>query len=140
VVHKIAAVPIAVYQRVVFTYGPLLAVIFLVGLGGLFSVTGRRGGKGVRSVLSAETLKSLRLHWRPRGTSMLPWITAVALLVFPIAVADFDYRYLVPVIPFAALAAGLAFAPRRTAPASGPAAGSASAAESVESTVPDQVA
>ena len=67
---------------------------------------------------------------------MLPWVTAVALLVFPIAIADFDYRYLIPVIPFAALAAGLLFAPRRTAPA----AQSPSAAESVESTVPDQVA
>jgi hypothetical protein len=136
VVHKIAAVPIAVYQRVVFTYGPLLAIIFLLGLGGLFSVTARRQGKGVRSVLSARTLRSLRLHWRPRGTSMLPWVTAVVLLVFPIAIADFDYRYLIPVIPFAALAAGLAFAPRRTAPAE-PAA--PAAPESVESTVPDQV-
>jgi hypothetical protein len=135
-VDKIFAAPIAVYQRVVFTYGPLIAIIFLVGLGGLFSVTARRRGKGVRSVASAETLASLRLHWRPRGTSMLPWVTAVALLVFPIAVADFDYRYLIPVIPFASIAAGLAFAPRRTAPEGEP----ASAAESVESTVPDQVA
>jgi len=136
VVHKIFAAPIAVYQRVVFTYGPLLAVIFLVGLGGLFSVTARRKGKGIGSVLSVPTLLSLRLHWRPRGTSMLPWVTAVALLVVPIAVADFDYRYLIPVIPFACMAAGLAFAPRRTAPD----VKSASAAESVESTVPDQVA
>ncbi len=136
VVHKIVAAPIAVYQRVVFTWGPLLAIIFLVGLGGLFSVTARRRGKGVKSVVSAATLKSLRLHWRPRGTSMLPWVTAVALLVFPIAIADFDYRYLIPVIPFACLAAGLAFAPRRTAPATRP----PSAAEGVESTVPDQVA
>jgi hypothetical protein len=136
VVHKIFAAPIAVYQRVVFTYGPLLAIIFLVGLGGLFSVTGRRQGKGVRSVLSARALLSLRLHWRPRGTSMLPWVTAVALLVAPIAVADFDYRYLVPVIPFACLAAGLAFAPRRAARSGQP----ATSAESVESTVPDQVA
>jgi hypothetical protein len=136
-VHKIFAAPIAVYQRVVFTYGPLLAVILLLGLGGLFSVTARRReGKGIRSAASARTLLSLRLLWRPRGTSMLPWVIAVALLVFPIAVADFDYRYLIPVIPFAAMAAGLAFAPRRTAQEAKP----ASAAESVESTVPDQVA
>jgi hypothetical protein len=135
-VHKIAAAPIAVYQRVVFTYGPLLAVIFLVGLGGLFSVTGRRQGKGARSVLSARAIASLRLHWRPRGTSMLPWVTAAALLVVPIAIADFDYRYLIPAIPFAALAAGLAFAPRRTVPA----AASVSAVETTETTVPDQVA
>jgi hypothetical protein len=135
VVHKIVAAPIAVYQRVVFTYGPLLAVIFLVGLGGLFSVTARRRGSGARPALSADTLRSLRLHWRPRGTSMLPWVTAVALLVTPIALADFDYRYLIPVIPFAALAAGLAFAPRRAVPRGQP----PSAAENVESTVPDQV-
>jgi hypothetical protein len=134
VVNEIFAAPIALYQRVVFTYGPLLAIIFLVGLGGLFSVTARRRGQGVRSVLSARTLLSLRLHWRPRGTSMLPWVTAVALLVTPIAIADFDYRYLIPVIPFAALAAGLAFAPRRTAPAE------PTAPANIESTVPDQVA
>jgi hypothetical protein len=136
VVHKVFAAPIAVYQRVVFTYGPLLALIFLVGLGGLFSVTARREGRGIRSVLSARTLASLRLHWRPRGTSMLPWLVAAALLVAPIAVADFDYRYLIPVIPFASLAAGLAFAPRRTAPAAPP----AGTATEAEATVPDQVA
>jgi hypothetical protein len=111
VVRKDLAAPIAIYQRVVFTYGPLLALIFLVGLGGLLSVTARRRGKGITFLLSASTL---RLHWRPRGTSMLPWITAVALLVAPIAVADFDYRYLIPVIPFAAMAAGLSFAPRKS--------------------------
>jgi hypothetical protein len=137
VVRKIFAAPIAVYQRVVFTYGPLLAVIFLVGLGGLFSVTARRRGKGVQSVLSADALRSLRLHWRPRGTSMLPWVTAVALLVAPIAVADFDYRYLIPVIPFAAMAAGLSFAPRKGAAEQRP--GAESAAE-IESVVPDSVA
>jgi hypothetical protein len=135
VIHKVVAIPVLIYQRVVFTYGPLLAVIFLVGLGGLFSVTaaGRRG-KGLRSLLSARTLASVRLHWAPRGTTMLPWVSAVALLVFPILLADFDYRYLLPAIPFACLAAGLAFAPRRTRPAP-----AAQAPASVESTVPDQV-
>lgn len=134
VVHKVFAAPIAVYQRVVFTYGPLLAVIFLIGLGGWFSVTARRRGTGLRSLVAADTLRSVRVGWRPRGTSMLPWWSAVGLLVAPIAVADFDYRYLIPAIPFAAMAAGLAFAPRRAAlvvPAS---------PESIESTVPDEVA
>ena len=85
-------------------------------------------------MLSFRTLRSVRLHWAPRGTTMLPWVTAVGLLLAPIAVADFDYRYLIPAIPFACLAAGLAFAPRRAVPAVPP------APESVESTVPDQVA
>jgi hypothetical protein len=137
VVHKIFAAPIALYQRVVFTYGPLLALIFLVGLGGVFSVTARRRGKDARSVLSVQTLRSVRLHWAPRGTPMLPWITAVALLVAPIAVADFDYRYLIPVIPFACMAAGLGFAPRRAKTA--PETPSAPSTASVESPVPDSV-
>ena len=126
VVHKVAAIPVLVYQRVVFTYGPLLALIFLVGLGGLIGVR-RRGWR----------LTSLRLYWAPRGTTMLPWVTAVALLVTPIAAADFDYRYLLPAIPFACLAAGLAFAPRRAAPA-GPA--EPAEAPAAESAVPGKVA
>ena len=32
---------------------------------------------------------------------MMPWVTGVVLLVFPVAVADFDYRYLLLVLPFA---------------------------------------
>jgi hypothetical protein len=150
VVNKVFAVPILIYERVVYTWGPLLAVIFLVGLGGVISVTAsaRRRGQGLRSALSFRTLRSVRLHWSPRGTSMLPWVSAVALLVIPIMVADFDYRYLIPVIPFACLAAGLAFTPRRTAaPAPGPAPASSSEGasstsaetETVESTVPDSV-
>ena len=105
---KVFAAPIAVYQRLVFTYGPLLALIFIVGLGGLFSLK-----------LSRRP-REIRLRWAPRGTSMLPWVTAVALLITPIAIADFDYRYLLPVIPFACLAAGLGFAPRRAARQTGP--------------------
>jgi hypothetical protein len=142
VVHKIFAAPILVYQRVVFTYGPLLAVIFLAGLGGLVSVTAarRRGAdpgswrRPVRALRSVQP-SSVRLRWSPRGTSMLPWVAAAALLLVPIAVADFDYRYLIPAIPFACLAAGLAFAPR---PA--PRSPSGEAQPAVESTVPDQVA
>jgi len=141
VVNKVFAVPILLYERVVFTWGPLLAVIFLLGLSGLISVSASayRRGQGLRAALSFRTLRSVRLHWAPRGTSMLPWVTAVALLVVPIMVADFDYRYLIPVIPFACMAAGLGFAPRRTKPAPTAPSAPSGAAESVESTVPDSV-
>ncbi|HEX8006965.1 MAG TPA: hypothetical protein VF482_11120 [Trebonia sp.] len=120
VVDKIFAAPILVYQRVVFTYGPLFGLILLVGLGGVLRV--RRRPFGIR--------------WERRGTTMLPWITAVGLLITPIAFADFDYRYLLPVLPFACAAAGLAFAPARrketpTPPVPG---------DQIEATVPDSVA
>ncbi|MBO0806040.1 MAG: hypothetical protein J2P25_23580 [Nocardiopsaceae bacterium] len=106
VLDPVFAYPILVYQRIVFTWGPLLALIFLIGLGGVFAIR-RRGW----SVKRAWDVRPLRVRWEVRGTSMLPWITAVALLVFPIAIADFDYRYLIPALPFACAAAGLAFAP-----------------------------
>ena len=85
------------YERVFYLYGPLFGLILLLGLGSIIRVS-RRSGGGIR--LS---------RWRD-GPSAMPWVTAVVLLVFPIAVADFDYRYILPVVPFACLAAGLAFA------------------------------
>ena len=109
-VIEVFAAPVLLYQRLVFTYGPLLALILLTGLGGVIQV---------RRPLKAR-LRPFPLKWAPRGTSMLPWVTAVALLITPIAVADFDYRYLLPVIPFACAAAGLSFAPRRARPAANP--------------------
>src|SRR4029077_13104009 len=88
------------YQRVFYTYGPLFGLIMLTGLGGVLRLRLRRR-------------RLPRLSLSPPTRSMLPWATAVVLLVFPIAVADFDYRYLLPVLPFACLVAGLAFAPAR---------------------------
>src|ERR1700733_8858570 len=142
VVNNVFAVPILVYERVVFTWGPLLAVIFLVGLGGVISVSAsaRRRGQGLRAALSFRTLPSVRLHWSPRGTSMLPWVTAVALLVVPIMVADFDYRYLIPVIPFACMATRVGFAPRPAEPdPAPPAAPPPPSTAARESSVPDSV-
>ncbi len=66
------------YQYVAYLRGPVLAAILLAGAAGL-----RRG-------------------------TLLPWGTAVALLVLPVAVLDFDHRYVLPVIPVACLAAALA--------------------------------
>ncbi|GAA3124033.1 hypothetical protein GCM10017600_28830 [Streptosporangium carneum] len=73
-----------VYQYPAYLRGPYLAAIILLGLPGL-----------------------------RRGRSLLPWVTATALLVLPVAVLDFDHRYVLPVIPLACLAAGLAFVPSK---------------------------
>ena len=99
-VVRLFAYPIDAYGRLFYTYGPLFGLIMIIGLGGVLRIRRRAGRLPV-------------LIWSPRTGSMLPWATAVVLLVFPIAVADFDYRYLLPVLPFACLAAGLAFAPAR---------------------------
>lgn len=135
VVNPVFAYPILAYQRIVFTWGPLLGLIFLIGLGGVIAVR-RRGW----TVKRAWEVHKLRLAWDVRGTSMLPWITAVALLVGPIALADFDYRYLIPTLPFACLAAGLSFAPRK-ARDTGDSAGTApaEASENGEAVIPDSV-
>jgi Dolichyl-phosphate-mannose-protein mannosyltransferase len=82
-----AALPVAAWQRLCWTYGPLFGAILLLGLVGVARARRQGGGPG-----------------------LLPAAAAMVLLVFPIAVADFDYRYLLPVLPFACLAAGLAFA------------------------------
>ncbi len=93
------------YERVFYLYGPLFGLILILGLGGVIQVRRRRPPD------SGRAIAGFRLVWRRDGPSMMPWVAAVVLLVFPIAVADFDYRYVLPVVPFACLAAGLAFAP-----------------------------
>jgi hypothetical protein len=106
VVHEPFAAFMIAYQRVFWTWGPLFGIIMVIGLGGLFRVRRRVQDWRLRR-------GRLPVYWAPRGTSMFPWVVAVFMLVTPIAIADFDYRYLLPVLPFACLAAGLAFAPGR---------------------------
>jgi hypothetical protein len=96
------------YSRVFYLYGPLFGVILLLGVFALIPLR-RRNGR-------------FRFgRWRD-GPTMMPFVCAVVLLVFPIMVVDFDYRYVLPVVPFACLAAGLAFASpmRRRGPAEDP--------------------
>jgi hypothetical protein len=114
------------YQRVVYTWGPLLGIILVTGAGALVRLR-----RPVRAWRPAR--RQFPLQRAPRGISLLPWVTAVVMLVTPIALADFDYRYLLPVIPFACLAAGLAFTPSRPA-------GTGAAASSQESASPGEYA
>jgi hypothetical protein len=74
------------YQRWFFLRGTMLGVILLIGLVGI-----------VR-------------QWRQwGGQALLPWLMSLALLVIPAGTADFDYRYVLPAVPFAVLAASLAW-------------------------------
>jgi hypothetical protein len=85
VVNPFAAV-IRNYQRYVWLPGTVYGVILLVGLFGI-----------VR-------------RWRRAGrAALLPWLCSLALIVVPAATAEFDYRYVTTAVPFACLAAAMAF-------------------------------
>ncbi|MGH3382056.1 MAG: hypothetical protein ACRDP6_45740 [Actinoallomurus sp.] len=87
---RVAGLPAAAlryYQDRVFLSGVQFTLILTLGLGGVIRRRRRNGGPG-----------------------LLPWVTAVALLVLPAATAQGDPRYGVPAMPLACLAAALAFA------------------------------
>jgi len=87
VVNPFAAV-IRDYQRYVWLPGTVYGLILLAGLLG----SGRRRRAGVS-----------------RRAVLLPWLCSLALVVVPAATAEFDYRYVTTAVPFACLAAAMAF-------------------------------
>ena len=95
----------SVYQKGVYLPGIVLGGVMLVGLYGVV------------------------LRWRKLGGPViLPWLGAFGLLLAPAATAEFDYRYVLPAVPLACIAAaitmrhGVTWARTRTrnASASGP--------------------
>jgi hypothetical protein len=76
------------YQRYVWLPGTVYGLILLAGLGGVVLAWRRLGGE-----------------------ALLPWTISFALVVIPAATAEFDYRYVLPAVPFACLAAAIAFSP-----------------------------
>ena len=76
------------YQRYVWLPGTVYGLILLAGLGGMVLAWRRLGGE-----------------------ALLPWTISLALIVIPAATAEFDYRYVLVAVPFACLAAALAFSP-----------------------------
>ena len=86
---------IRLWQRYVWLPGTVYGMILLVGLFGIVA------------------------RWRRAGRdALLPWLCSVVLIVGPAATAEFDYRYVTTAVPFACLAAAMAFA-RRPAGAPG---------------------
>ena len=80
------ATTIRTYQEGVHLPGTLLGVILVAGLAGMVPLWRRWG-----------------------GDAFLPWITATGLLLVPAATAEFDYRYVLPTVPLACIAAAIAF-------------------------------
>jgi hypothetical protein len=80
---------IRAWQRYVWLPGTVYGLILLIGLAGVV------------------------LRWRRAGRdALLPWLCSVALIVAPAATAEFDYRYVTTAVPFACLAAAMAFGRR----------------------------
>jgi hypothetical protein len=95
VVSPFAAV-IRDYQRYVWLPGTVYGLILLLGL---FGIVRRRRAKESAVI-------------RPGGSfpqAVLPWLCSLTLIVAPAATAEFDYRYVTTAVPFACLAAAMAF-------------------------------
>ncbi|MEU8305719.1 hypothetical protein AB0C84_19360 [Actinomadura sp. NPDC048955] len=95
------------YQRHVSVPGTVLGAVLLAGAAGIV--------------------------WRrARARTALFWTSGVALLAIPPITVDFDYRYMLPALPFACFAAALAWGRRPVPAAAAPEAGPVEAAPEVQ--------
>jgi hypothetical protein len=110
------------YQRYVWLPGTVYGLILLIGLLGMLL---QWRGNGTAA---ARPRRTGAIRWRflpsrlagadsggyggssPRAI-LLPWLCSLALIVVPAATAEFDYRYVTTAVPFACLAAAMAFGP-----------------------------
>jgi hypothetical protein len=72
------------YQHIVFLPGPVFALIMLTGLAGII------------------------LPRRRTADAALLWLSAVTIMVLPVAEHEYAYRYVLPAVPLACIAAAIA--------------------------------
>ena len=64
----------------------------------------------VYGAILAVGLVGMGLKWRRLGgPATVPWLISVGLIMAPAMTAEFDYRYVLPAVPFGCLAAAMAF-------------------------------
>jgi hypothetical protein len=109
---------IRAYQRFVRLPGPLFALIVLAGLAGIV------------------------IPRRRTAAAVLLWTSALVTVVLPIAEHEYTYRYVIPAVPLACMAAALAVASRRrqALPTAGPDAGPADAGPAADPCQPGPAA
>jgi len=78
------------YQQPVYFSGVVFALVLL---GGLARIIRRRRER------------------RRGGPALVAWVAAAVIIVLPVALSEYDYRYALPAVPLACLAAALTFAP-----------------------------
>jgi hypothetical protein len=76
------------YQRYLYLPGTAFLAVLVTGLAGL-----------------------IRNRRRLGGAAALPWTAAVIMIVTPVLLSEYLYRYVIVAVPLACLAAGLAFVP-----------------------------
>lgn len=76
------------YEQIIFLPGPVFGLVVLVGLAGILMPS------------------------RRSPAAILMWASAAIIIVLPVAEHEYTYRYVIPAVPLACMAAALAFRPR----------------------------
>jgi hypothetical protein len=116
------------YQKYVYLHGTLLGIILLVTPAALAAARLRDRRRARASGPGPAGGGDRTVDRRLSGPACLCWAVAVTLIVIPPMTVDFDYRYVLPAVPFGCAAAALAIRRLREGPtrcnSGGPAAAS----------------